>query len=352
VNLDGCVLSRDRDMLRYRQLDRARVFSDFGISDDGRLILLQQRSPLPANVELRDVPPLPADFMSSWAFPVVPTTTLNARRNQREVTVKVGNPDKHTRALGNLYVDCSPLYAAVYAKHQTRVDTVFKLSYPTFIDGAFEKGCLVIEPDDALASVAADSKLAKQWLIDHASWPGEVKGRDEDRMHAVCIIAADIATAFTFDKARDDDRERAKPGCPPMPAVVTIARVYHELVAEEGWDLYGEAGRGDEGKRRRTALNLTNQDRRAWHWKLGKCKCGNFLFPQQVAYAAKIGKSPICSECLDRFTHSPGRGRSLSQLAVATTTTTTDRPTDRPPKNARERRTERRRRGREGGTGG
>ncbi len=115
------------------------------------------------------------------------------------------------------------------------------------------------------------------------------------------------------------------------------------------------------------ALNLTNADLRCWHWKLDKCKCRNYLFPQQVRcvgsllsnpstslqpsfsmrdvrrpgkvrkkgpndrkmrhevrktdrgsslcalwvssvcafyrYAAKIGKKPICHECLDRIQH-------------------------------------------------
>ncbi len=66
---DACVLSRDRDMLRYRQLPRDRVFSDFGISNDGELLLLQQRIPLPSHIEERDVPPLPPDFADLWAFP-------------------------------------------------------------------------------------------------------------------------------------------------------------------------------------------------------------------------------------------------------------------------------------------
>ena len=109
---DGVILSGDRDMVRYEDLDNKseRVNEHFAFKKDGSLVLIPR-----VDFELR-AEPRRADSVSlcldEWRSPKHKTVD-SAASPPRFVR---GNPDSFTKAMGNLNLVARPLRQALYAR--------------------------------------------------------------------------------------------------------------------------------------------------------------------------------------------------------------------------------------------
>lgn len=321
--LNGRVLSRDRDLLRYHELPRERVFRGFGIHrTTGKLMLDPQMAPLPNGVERRKLMPLrsklPADTSDAglrvaWGLRV-PTLCVRALAG----VSKRGNADSFTAACGNLNADALGLVSSIY--HELGVsDAGVKVTLPAAVydaDGDLEGARLVtttVVPDACLAKklVASRPSLAKQWLEATAEWPEphvDDVTEDErnenwiahaDRAHAVCMIAAEISDSMLYAMESERDAEYSSPQ--------RILRFYENLVSNDT-QLNSDSRESPEYVDRDDPMGWCRVLQCAGLNRHGTKMCqapegAGHCFPATIAFAQRFNKTPLCAHCVDIITH-------------------------------------------------
>jgi len=359
-HLDGIVLSRDRDLLRYEpELPRERVFREFAIcGTTGHLLLQPQGAPLPDDVEPRDLKALAKEHLpddtsrdglyAAWGMRV-PTLFTRALAGES----KRGNADRLTAECGNLNQHALPLLASIY--HSFGATSV-AVTLPAAVRD--DEGDLVgaelvttVVPGDACVDkklVAARPELAKAWLEASTYWAGEPKTlrdhldweqadaeRDEfddllknaSRAHAVCMLAAEIvdASQFASNVVTTDESYKGSSSSSSQ----RIWAIYKELVREDVrlnphlftddcWTRLSESERTRYTKilapDATVEATCTNRNEADDWCRTVRCKGlstrGNtrvckamaheegLCFPSSVAMTRAKGKNPLCAACV------------------------------------------------------
>ena len=189
----GLVLSRDRDMLRYTELDRNVVMKTFAIHD-GSIVFDRQRAPLPDDIELRSLAELPTppnrtNVELQWG-----RLTSTMRENGLKGKTKRGNADGLTKRFGNMNRLALPLVAAVYADAGCLRKGV-EISLPEYDGERAVRHVVNVIPGRGFLSVALDADQSFKWLVDATEWPSDL-AEDSARTHACAMLAAEIHDAL------------------------------------------------------------------------------------------------------------------------------------------------------------
>ena len=299
--LDGWVLSRDRDFLRYEpELPHSSVYKAFGISPNGRLTLQQQHPQLPEGVgprSLRDLEALlpqaldDASLFEAWGMhqPDIYRYALHGEMRR-------GNADSHTAECGNLYAYAFPLLASIYSKMNVpSTGVVFRCPQAKWkADGTFRAMLdeTTILPSDEVARflVARDAKLVRDYLLESATLPEDPDDYKE-RLHSICMVAAEVACTMNFAILTQ--------GGSPIPytsaigPATTVYGMYQNLCKEE-----------DELRATHNPTNAT-WDNVFTHCNFNpQCRSTppGWCFASSIQYAQKRGKDPICQACIQFLT--------------------------------------------------
>ena len=203
---NGVILSGDRDMVRYEDLDNksTRINELFAFRKDGSLVLIPR-----VDFELR-AEPRRADSvclaLDEWRTPKPKTvdSTAPAPRYVR------GNPDSFTKAMGNLNLIARPLRQALYAR--LGYDTVQE-TFPEW-----DKGCngvtwhaSSVAADTSLDALLDDPVRAFEWLTNadnnpHASRAASGKSTSQEcrtwRSYSRAMLVAEYCFAARRGNAK------------------------------------------------------------------------------------------------------------------------------------------------------
>jgi len=261
MELNAYILSKDQDMMRYG-LPHGRVLSDFAIRG-GRVSFLTRDNQTKAAP--RDVSKIECSDLSTWE---AQGSTL--RIHAMEKKMRRGNPDSHTRTLGNLHEIARPIRAALYA----RLEVTVTETLPVWRDGAFKLESCEVAPDGALNKLLDDAGAMFCWIRTNDS----AGGTYEDRKHGAAMIAAEIYDAAT-DQQRGISSKRR------------ITKVYQTLLpiglvpdtAKKDWAFGGRC----------TGLRKKGQHQ--------PCLGDGLCFPMQIESATYHSKDPLCAKCLNKL---------------------------------------------------
>jgi len=306
------VLSRDRDMLRYEpELPHNSVYKGFGIDSKGRLVLERQTAPLPVGTDRRDLTVIKSEarlpdnidddifgLRSVWGMNV-PSLCIRAR----EGSSKRGNADALTAKYGNVNQHALGLIASVYGSLDGVPDLGVSVSLPAavhydtgVVTGA-EMVTTVVMPDTCVAKrlVASDPTLAKQWLTETVQWPDDDVSTNPraakdhaGRAHAVCMTAAEIADSMLYARGTPSPTSSAR-------------RIYEFYKDLSSWapapPSATDTDVDDDDEAWCPVLKCTGL---SWHGRRS-CKAvggSGMCFAQSIQRARRIGKTPLCSECV------------------------------------------------------
>ena len=362
--LEGDVLSRDRDFLRYgNKLPRQSVFSDFRIDNrwPQKLLLQPQRAPIPSGTEPRDLAALrhllPADLSDAGLSAAWGRNKPKMCEHVRQGTAKDGNADSFTLECGNANAHALGLMASVYsALGASSAGVAFTLPAAVSMqvdggsvdsweeldaDGRLPRAEIVtvhVPPDPCTAKrlVAQEPRLAREWIGVETTWPrsrtGPLGARDlAERAHAVCIKAAEIADAMQYALNGPPDDSYSPPR--------RVVSMYDNLVLSDKklnpdlFDCEWWSGLTDDKRVGLRALFCpsigTHPDTyygnastlRNNHWfrvvecasavpqRQGRFKCAHLentghpgvCFYESIKRSAAKDRFPLCSDCMDRI---------------------------------------------------
>lgn len=295
--LDGWVLSRDRDFLRYElELPHSSVYKAFGILPDGRLTLEQQYPRLPDGVEprsLRDLEALlPQALDDASLFEAWGMHQPDMYRYALHGEMRRGNPDSHTAECGNLYAYAFPLLASIYSKMNVpSTGVVFRCPQAERkADGTFrpmlDETTILPSDDVARFLVARDAKLVRDYLLESATLPEDPDDYKE-RLHSICMVAAEVACTMNFAILMQSGSPI--PYTSAIGPATTVYGMYQNLCEEE-----------DE-------LRATHDPTKAtWNNVFTRCQfrrgCRSsppgWCFAGSIQHAQKRGNGPICQACI------------------------------------------------------
>ena len=296
--LNGWVLSRDRDFLRYEpELPHSSVYKAFGILPNGRLTLEQQYPRLPKDVKPRSLRGLEAllpvatddaSLFKAWGMHQ-PDMYRHALRGE----MRRGNADSNTAKCGNLYASAFPLMASIYSKmNLPSTGVVFRCPQAEWkADGTFQPMLdeTTILPSDDVARflVARDAELVRDYLLESATLP-EKPACYRERRHSICMVAAEIACAMNFAILMGSGTPT--PYTSAIGPATTVYSMYQDLCEEE-----------DE-------LRATHNPKSAtWDNVFTHCKfrphCRStprgWCFSGSIRRARELQKNPICQMCIE-----------------------------------------------------
>ena len=299
--LDGWVLSRDRDFLRYEpELPHSSVYKAFGILPDGRLTLEQQYPQLPPGVEPRRLLDLEAllpqalddaSLFEAWGMHQPDMYRYALRGEMRR-----GNPDSHTAECGNLYAYAFPLLASIYSNMNVpSTGVVFRCPQAeSKADGTFrpmlDETTILPSDDVARFLVARDAELVRDYLRQSATLPEDPDDYKE-RLHSICMVAAEVACTMNF--AILTQSGSPIPYTSAIGPATTVYGMYQNLCEEE-----------DELRATHNPTNAT-WDNVFTHCQFrGGCQSTppGWCFASRIQYAQKQNKKPICQGCIDFLT--------------------------------------------------
>lgn len=226
---NGAILSGDRDMVRYEDLDNKsqRVYELFAFKTDGSLVLIPR-----VDFELR-AEPRRADSIAlaldEWRIPKhkAVDSTVSPPRYVR------GNPDSFTKSLGNLNLGARPLRQALYAR------LGFDVVHETFPE--WDKECNAVTWH--AASVAADSSLdallddpvkAFEWLANADNNPdalraasGKYKPQDcrTWRSYSQAMLVAEYCFAARRGDTKQTKNTAAPSSTPSVEELINIVLI-------------------------------------------------------------------------------------------------------------------------------
>jgi hypothetical protein len=220
IAFNGVILSGDRDMVRYEDLDNKsqRVYEHFAFKKDGSLVLIPR-----VDFELR-AEPRRADSVclavDEWRTPKYHTVNTTASTPQ----YVRGNPDSFTKAMDNLNLVARPLRQALYAR------LGYDVVQETFPE--WDKECngvtwhaTSVAADSSLDALLDDPLRAFEWLAnaDNKSHTARAaSGRDcrAWRSYSQAMLVAEYSFA-----ARCGDTKHTKITAEPCSTPVV-----HELI--------------------------------------------------------------------------------------------------------------------------
>lgn len=299
--LDGWVLSRDRDFLRYElELPHSSVYKAFGILPDGRLTLEQQYPRLPDGVEprsLRDLEALlPQALDDASLFEAWGMHQPDMYRYALHGEMRRGNPDSHTAECGNLYAYAFPLLASIYSKMNVpSTGVVFRCPQAERkADGTFrpmlDETTILPSDDVARFLVARDAKLVRDYLLESATLPEDPDDYKE-RLHSICMVAAEVACTMNFAILMQSGSPI--PYTSAIGPATTVYGMYQNLCEEEDELRATHNPTSATWKNVFTHCNFNPQCRST---PRGTC------FASGIQRAKKRGKNPICQACIQFLT--------------------------------------------------
>ena len=200
---NGMILSGDRDMLRYEDLDnkRQRVNEHFAFKKNGSLVLIPR-----VDFELR-AEPRRADSvclaLDEWRTPKPKTVDFTAS-TPRYVR---GNPDSFTKAMGNLNLVARPLRQALYAR--LGYDAVQE-TFPEWDNGCngVTWHASSVAADTSLDALLDDPVRAFEWLADADKCPHAAKAASgpQERRAWRSYSQAMLVAEYCFTARRGDTK--------------------------------------------------------------------------------------------------------------------------------------------------
>jgi len=239
IAFNGVILSGDRDMVRYEDLDNKsqRINELFAFKRDGSLVLIPR-----VDFELR-AEPRSADSVSvvldEWRTPKHKTVDSTASTPQ----YVRGNPDSFTKAMGNLNLVARPLRQALYAR------LGFKVVQETFPE--WDKGCngvtwhaTSVAADTSLDALLDDPVRAFEWLASADNNPDAARAASGRYTPQECrtwrsYSQAMLVAEYCFAARRGDTKHTKKtanpcsnPGGHELINIVQIAQAVDPFSAE------------------------------------------------------------------------------------------------------------------------
>jgi hypothetical protein len=314
--LDAAVLSRDRDMLRYEELPRSRIFKDFAMKtgENGEGLVLQpQKAPKVVGVSARSLQAIAEEIAPNLAFAVdalagmsdpelqavwgLKSSTLK-RRALEDGRSRRGNADAFTKQLGNMNALALPLISAAY--RAVGASAPVTMTLPAVDDnGRFLRQETVVDPSTADPSLEAVVRSATQtaaWLREATGWPEDQTSLAfSQREHSVLMIAAEIIDAVLEDDPEAFRAELASLGDfeNHPTATARIKAIYNALQTTSALGSAQDVslGNADSWKNIGRCAGLRNRDSSKCHWN-------RVVFPTSVQFAQRNSKTPLCDECV------------------------------------------------------